>query len=385
MVTFGRNTDNIARVINTTTAEYVREEMNNMLRERVLLDELSKRKRIHKQPGGDSKIWPVKYKLTDLQSMGDMESLNFQRVNRHINATLKPAGYVWTDQMSLWERWQNQGAQAIIRVHEQIVKWGMEDFRDNFGDKLYKDGNASGDRQISGLETAGGYSGEIASTDIPRRFAAPSDTYAGISTALGVKGTWDSSGANGFPKGTGKPGYHFWSPFFPLCRADDTDTGVTGTGWGGATAFWKDNCLIIMKWCAANQMKRRQKLTLWLLTTDAYLDVSNKVEAREQIRVTRGEDMGTYKGGYGPEIFYEGVRITSEYGVPETDAAGNRRLGYGLNTEKMELCHWSPELIYPFPVDFSLETLTNRYAIVSMCQMVFNPQSVVYLIDDDDV
>lgn len=361
MFTFGRNAENFARVLNATTAEYVREEMNNILRERILFAELTDRRRIHRQPGGDSKIWSVKYKLDDLQTLADMEPLTFQRFNRRHQAIVYPRGYAWTDQMSLWERWQNQSQQAIIRLHDGIVKDGMEDFRDNLGDKFYKDGYAAGSQDINGLESWYGISGSVTGNT---KIGNPSDTYATIPTNLGIKGTW---GSTAWPGGTGKPGYHYWAPL----------VGFYDEDWGNSSTLFKDNVLTMLKYLNAHQLKRRQRVQMWLFSTDAYLDTSNKVEQRETIRVVKGESVKEFKGGYGPELMYEGVRITSEYGVPELDSVNTTKAvkGYGLNFDKIEICHWSPEFIYPLPVDFSIERLANRYAIVNMSQQVTNPQA----------
>ncbi len=372
MVTFGRNSENFARVLNTTTAEYVRNEMNNILRERVLFSKLKSFGKIVKQPGGDSRVWPVRHKQQTLNTMADQPAITFQRINRHVNATLPPRGYWVADQMTLWEHYQNQGKQAIINIHADIVKNLMLDFKDEYGDEFYKDGNIAGAQGIHGLESF--FSTSAAHTNT--KVGAPDDSYAGISTALGVKGLWNNNTATvAWPDGTGRPGYHYWSP---LVLNDN------GIDFGAATDDWANSCLRILKYATLSQLKRRSKLDCWILSTEAYRVVSDLIEERERVFVKRKEgDIGDIELGFGPHLYYENVMVSSEYGVPETgtDTRGAHTIrGYGLNIKDgIELRHWTPSLIHALKVDFSVESLSRRYAVISMANMFCNPQKHVKL------
>jgi len=142
---------------------------------------LKEKGKITKCPGGDSKQWAVRYKRNSLHYLTDLPSISFQRINKRVNAKLTPRGYWMSDQISMMERWVNQGPAAIINIASTIVKELTDDFKEALNVEPFKDGNATAtNKGWSGTETFGSISGAVAGN---AAVGLCNDTYAGLSTA----------------------------------------------------------------------------------------------------------------------------------------------------------------------------------------------------------
>jgi len=370
MPTLGSNTAEFSAIANSTTAAYVAGRQNNMLRDHPLLDLLRSKGKIIKQNGGDSRIWSSKHKQKPLQTMADLTAVTFQRTNRNVQHQLPPRGLFLSDAISWWSKQINTGKPALINLVSSMVEDLMEDFEDQFPAKLWASGNASGSQEIHGIDSFTSTSGALAGNDKVGQCDAE---YAGQSCAQGVKAQWDSTN---WPEGTGKPGYAYNSPLVQ-------DVNVS---YSGATNNWAGNCLRAMKYATLRQANRNKALDCWFLTTSAYETASNLLETREQIRHERGKSAEPmFEGGLGPAFKYENVLVKTGYGIPEsgTDTRGAyTTYGYGVRAsgkDDMEIRHWSPSLIYKFPWDFSIETMSDRLLLVSMCNLFCKPSAQVKL------
>lgn len=364
MATFGTNTDQFSRVLNSTIADYVKKQMENILAKYVFLAMLKEKGKIKKSPGGDSKQWAVRYKRNTLHYLTDLPSISFQRINKRVNAKLTPRGYWMSDQVSMMERWVNRGPAAIIDVTNTIMSELMDDFKFALNEQPYKDGNATAtNKGWSGTETFGAMSGSVSGN---AAVGSPSDTYAGLATNLGVKGSWDTTN---WPNGTGSVGYHYWSPLIAL---------YDSTLWDGTNSTWRANCLRCLAKTSMWQDLRGQKVDLWLLTGPAYDQCYEKVEGKEQIRTERSASNSLMiKLGFGKTFNYQGTEVTYERGLPVTDVDSAQLAGYGFNWDGVELTHWTPDLVWSPEVDFSIESLSQRYMVGTVSELCFNPQAVV--------
>lgn len=364
MATFGTNSDMFARVLNSTIADYVKKQMENIIAKYVFLAMLKEKGKITKCSGGDSKQWAVRYKRNSLHYLTDLPSISFQRVNKRVNAKLTPRGYWMSDQVSMWERWINQGPAAIINVTSTIMKELVDDFKEALNVEPFKDGNATASNKgWSGTETFGSISGALGGN---AGVGQCNDTYAGLSTAQGVKGTWDTTT---WPNGRGSVGFHYWSPLVALYDAST---------WDGSSTTWKANCLRILAKTCMWQDLRGQKVDLALLQGPAYDQAYQTVEGKEQIRTERSASNSLMiKLGFGKSFTYQGTEVTYERGIPPTDVNSAALAGYGFNFDGIELTHWTPDLIWSPEVDFSVESLSQRYLVGTVSELIFNPQSVV--------
>ncbi len=172
-----------ARVVNTTTRDFIKGETVEVLRNRKLLAILNDRGRVTMNGSGTEMQWQIRYKQAPMQGFDDSDTITFSRVNRWKNGVLPWRGYVGADSMTKREKIINKGTEALISVFGTIAKNLMQDIEEQFGDQLYIDGNAAANTKlIHGIESFMGVSGTVSSSPVGN----PSDTYAGLSTALGV-------------------------------------------------------------------------------------------------------------------------------------------------------------------------------------------------------
>lgn len=363
MATFGTNSDMFARILNSTIADYRKKQMENIIAKYVFLAMLKEKGKITKCAGGDSIQWAARYKRNNMHYLTDLPSISFQRINKRVNAKLTPRGYWMSDQISLWEKWINQGPAAIINITSTIVKELMDDFKERLAEEPYRDGNAAAyNKGWSGLETLGSTSGALAGN---AAVGQCNDTYAGLSTSQGIKGTWNTTS---WPNATGSVGYHYWSPLIAFYDA---------TTWDGTNSTWRSNCLRVLAKTALWQDLRGQKVDLSLLQGAAYDQAYQTVETKEQIRTERSASNSLMiKLGFGKSFTYQGTEVTYERGVPATDVNSAALAGYGINFDGIELTHWTPELIWSPEVDFSVESLSQRYMVASVSEMIINPQAI---------
>jgi hypothetical protein len=197
--------DNWVRVANTTIANYIRQEEINVLRARKLLAMLQSRGRVTMNHSGTEMDWKVRYRQSPMSGYADGDMLSFPRQNRHKTAKLPWRGYTATDSISKMEIEQNKGAEAIIKLIDNLAKFLMSDMSEQFGQQLYVDGNASGyTKGIHGLESFFGLTGTPAADGY---VGVPSDTYAELNTGLGYYGgSWDLNSSNSmWPRARARP------------------------------------------------------------------------------------------------------------------------------------------------------------------------------------
>lgn len=350
-----------SRIVNTTTHKFIREVEVNIVRNRKVLALMQSKGRISFNHSGDLMDWKVKFKRAAMQGYADSDTLTFGRKDRTKTAQLDWRGYASTDSMTKLERLKNKNTEAIVKVYSEIATSLMDDMDDQFGDEIYIDGNAAGNsKRIHGLESFFGVSGAAASGYI----ASPSDSYAGLSTALGnYGGNWSMSGANSlWPTGTGDAHYDFWSPLV----VDYTDTA-----WAATTKTWPNTCKEALRFGIIKGKKNKSKkgmLDLNLINDELYRQFLGALDANERQMVTRGDSKdGLYALGFTDVVNFDGVDTTYEYGVPEN-------IGYGMSINNMELCSLQGQLFVPEGPDFDIAAQSYRFSIDYFGNMRCNPR-----------
>lgn len=353
-----------SRIVNTTIHKYIREVEVNILRNRKVLAMLQSKGRISFNHSGDLMDWKVRYKRAPMQGFTDSDTLTFSRKDRWKTAQLEWRGYAATDSQTKLEQLKNKNTEAIVKVYSEIASNLMEDMEDQFGDELYVDGNASGNsRRIHGLESFFGNGGAAAAGYI----ASPSDTYAGLSTALGnYGGNWSTVSSNvNWPSGTGDAHYDFWSPLI----VDYTDTA-----WTPATKTWPNTCLEALRYGIIKGKKNKSKknmLDMILLDDELYRQFVGALATNERLLVQRAEKKeGLYSLGFTDVTNYDGVDISFEYGVPTG-------LGYGWSMANMELCSLQGQLFVPTGPDYEIASQSYRFSIDFFGNCRHNPRYFV--------
>ena len=351
-----------SRVLNTTIHKYIRDREDNVMRNRKLLAMLKSRGRVTFNESGDLLDWKVRFKRSPMQGFADSDTLTFPRKDRHKTAQIDWRGYAATDSMTKRERLMNKNTEAIIKTYSEIATMLMDDMEDQFSDELYIDGNATGNtKRIHGLESFLG-AGSPASAGY---IAAPSDTYAGLTTGLGdYGGSWSVNGSSQveWPTGTGDAHYDFWSP---------TLVDYTDTAWAASTKTWPNTCREALRYAIVKSRKNKSKrgqVDVTFLENELYRQFEEKLEANERLVIQRGEEDGLYKLGFKDVINFEGCDITSEYGVPSLT-------GYGLCMDACELRSLQGQLFVAEGPDVDISTQSSRFSIDFYGNMRFNPRN----------
>lgn len=350
-----------ARVANTTTQEYMKGEEVEVIRNRKLLAMMESRGRITFNHSGQFADWKIRFKRAPVQGYADSDTITFSKQNRWKTAQNDWRGYTVQDQMTILEELQNKGDAAIVKYVGELVGLLIEDITEGFGDEMYVDGNAAGNsKRIHGLESFLGNSGAAAAGYI----ASPSDTYAGLSTALGnYGGSWSTSGGNvNWPSGTGDYHYDFFSPVV----VDYTDTA-----WSAGTKTWPNTCREAMRFGIIKSRRNKSKsgmLNMIMLENELYRQFEEKAESSERIVFQKG---GSAKGlislGFDEGISFEGAEVTYEYGVPTA-------VGYGVSIDNMELCSLQDRLFVVHGPDDDISGLAKRIVITFFGNLKFRPR-----------
>lgn len=361
-----------ARIVNSTTRQFLRKEEVNILRNRRLTAMMKSKGRITYSNAGEKLDWKVRFKRAPLSGYADAETLTFPRRNKRKTATLDWRGYRATDSMTRREKLQNKNTEAIIKLYENIQKELMEDVEDQFGDEFYVDGAAAGNSsRLFGIESFMGTNGTVnISTGAQRSANAadkngfPTDTYAGLSTALGnYGGSWTGP----WPSGTGSAHYDFWSPNI-VCYNSTAFSGAADT-----FAAQGDEAIRYGIIKSQKNKSRKGALDLIILESTLYMSLLELLDSKERFISRRGANEGSSAElGFGDVVHFDGVMVTWEYGMADG-------LGYGFNIDEMELRCLDKQLFVPIGPDFDIASESYRFSIAFDGQLKCNPRAFMKL------
>lgn len=336
-----------ARVVNTTTREFMKGATVEVLRQRILLSILESRGRISFNHSGTQMQWQVRYRQAPMTGFDDADTITFSRINRWKTATLPWRGYIMADSMTKREKLINKGTEALVNVYSEIASNMMEDIEEQFGDQLYVNGDAAGNGKLfHGVESFLGAGSLLAASPV----ATPNTSYAGLNEALGAYGgSWSDS--TKWPSGAGDAHYDFWSP---------TIVDYTNSYWGFTSNIWENTCIDALRFGIMHSQKnksKRGKLDLILLDRELYRQFVGKYQLEERIHITPNEgSSGAYKMGFTNMQNFDGVDVTWEYGTPVD-------VGYGFSMDNLEIRSLQPELFVNEGPVFDPASLSWRFSI----------------------
>lgn len=327
-----------AGIANSTIHKYIREEEIEILRNRKVTALLQDRGRVTFNHSGDAVEWPVRFMRAPMSGYADSDTLTFSKRNRRKKALLDWRGYASTESLTKLDTLKNRGTEAIVKLLATTAPSLMQDMEDQFGDELYKDGNlAANIKGIHGLESMFSTSGAKASGYV----GSPNDTYAGLVTTLGnYGGSWSEvASVNNWPDGTGDAHYDFWTPLV----VDYTDTA-----WSATTKTWPNTCEEALAYGIIEGRRNKSKrgmLDIILVERKLFREFTEAQRLKEGISVVRGQSMGSNKGriydlGFTDVFNFEGVDLTTEYGLPTG-------VGYGICINDLELMSMQENLFVP--------------------------------------
>lgn len=355
------------RLLQTTTPLYLRQVEVNIIRNRKVLAMLESKGRIRMKCSGTKLNWRVEYKMPPLVGFADGDTVDFDQRDKFKVLELEYRAQIMTDAMSEMNRLQNDGEPAIIKEYSQIIEGMTRAIRDQFGDEVYKDGEAAGNsRALHGIESFLG-----AGTNLNNGFMKPNDSYAGLSTVpQAYGGQWlngISPGLTAWPIGTGDAHFDFFSPV--LVDYTSATSGV----WSAGTKTWINTNEEAMRAGITKSRRSAAKegmLDLILLNEELFQQYKTSNSSRQQIPVQPGGPGTLLSLGFTDGQIFDGVNISSEYGIPSG-------VGYGLNTMEMELCSLQNQLFVPTGPTFEDATQFWNFAIRFFGNFRFNPKFFV--------
>jgi len=353
-----------SRIVNTTIRKYIREEENNIMRNRKVPAMLQSKGRISFNNAGDDFDWKVKYKRSPLTGYADGDTLTFSRRDRWKTATLPYRGYSLTDSATKFETLKNRGTEAIIKFYDQIAKNLLDDAEDQFGDEFYIDGNGTGNtKRFHGLESFLANTG--VSTAVP--IATNDDSYAGLDTDFQAHGgNWTGN----WPLGYGDSHADFWTPLLVDYTSAIT-TSSTNLGWSASTKTWANTCIEALRFGIIHSQKSKSQkgmLDLIILERELYRQFLAQLDSKERIVIDRGSKAGGLQTlGFTDVQNFDGVEITWEYGTPAT-------IGYGFNFDFMELLCMQDQLWVPEGPDYDYAGKSWRFSVDCFGNFKMNPR-----------
>lgn len=276
--------------------------------------------------------WNVQYRMPTTNSYEDMQVRTFSRPSTMKRATLPWCSYDCCFALSKEDRLKNRGEQQMTNLWQVTMDAAVKSMERKFQTDVYADGNG-GSANIHGFNSWFGVGATLSNGAFN-----PSDTYAGISTALGAYGgSAPSSGT--WPSGLPSAEYDFWSPMI---------LSSTSSAFG-SSATWLANCADILRkakvWSDRNMSDGL--VDTFITTGDYYEALSAKLELKEQVIVNPNSP--AVKLGF-PVITFHGMEVLHEPFCPNAT-------GYGINFSVLELMSLQDEL---FPVEAEVYSETDK-------------------------
>lgn len=318
-------------LVNTLREKYVKKVADLTVRNRIWLPALERRGRVSRNEQGLTLKWPVMRGQPPVVAYGDGGDLGFAAQDLWSVAELDWRGYRTTDTMTEPQKVRYGSETAIVHRFSEIMENLDSAMRSQLGSELYVDGNAAGNElRLHGSASWQG-NGTILEDDLVHQ---PSDTYAGLSTAVAQYDGWTSNLSNppnnaigtDWPEGGGgqnnRAGYDFWSPIL---------ANWSSTSWGTGSTAWIDNCEFVLsrvqRWLFSTAGAMEDTLFA-LLAGNLYSGLVDAMRARQREIVPHPE--ARVLGVPGQTLNFEGMLVKHEFGA----TAGQGEI---INFSKMKL------------------------------------------------
>lgn len=311
------------RVAKATIAEWSKKVSEETKRNLILVAMLQKKGRITYGHSGGQYRWIVRKGEHELRGFPDMQPISFGRKDTKLNAYLTTRGYYTDEVISLREKLENGGPEAMLKIFDSREKLMREGAIRSLASEFYVDGESAtgiAGEKFHGIESFMGYTpGSQTASDITATVLL--DTYAGLATAYG-------SAAGGVA--STHPMYRMWSPV------------VINTLYnpGAGVQAWADyaidyiRALLIRATYGSGPDDRIDMVTL---TRDSYENLLNLMDDKERILVNRGAGEELVSLGFRNLVEVDGCPVTWDLACPSTDADGKTVRGYGWTMAEMEL------------------------------------------------
>jgi len=360
----GFNPVAFSRTAATTLAKHIREVEESMLRNYQMGALLEAAGRVNYNNSGEGFDWPVQFRLHKVEGNTGETQRNFARRNLWKTANVEYRGYQATDSMYYREFRSNRGPEGVVKVFENFVDRLETSITQVLGTEYYIDGSASGNEQSwHGLESMFAVNGTVnISTGAQRAATAAdkvgyaSDTYAGLSTALGNAGGENESGAI-WPDGIADSEYDYWTPLI---------VNYTSTAFSGSADTFAAQGDEAMRYAIINAQRNTSKngqITNIFLARDLYTDLLNLIDDKERIQISSEHSLRAL--GFKNVLNFDGVEVSWESGVPTG-------VGYGINYDNMELKSMDDSLLRSEGPDYDIHSQSFNAVVSTLSNLKFS-------------
>jgi hypothetical protein len=284
--------------------------------------------------GNAANIWQVAVREPAVKVAADTTRKTFANSDIYEQAQVDVRGLETDDLLTelQWKMNQDVAGTRLINLYENKMKNLGTTMSRRVQEFLYRDGDSAAySNSFQGFESCLG-DGTVVAGD---RVAAPSDTYAGHSTALaGFGGSWTSdlpsgdrynaSIANDWPYGQGTSDYDAWSPVL---------WNWSSTAWGSGTTLWQDNVEEVVREAEAVMRSRNGYMNsgdapiVLMLSPNLYSGAKNYYSTRMRVyQPFSGGDQGFPQD----TMHIDGVVLKSDYSIPANT-------GYAICPQHCEL------------------------------------------------
>jgi hypothetical protein len=351
MAVAGQGVGVTERVLQTTIAEWSKKVSEETTRNLVLFAMLQKKGKISYGHSGGQMRWVVRKGEHPLTAFVDMEPVTVQRRNTKVNAYLGWRGQRADDLISLQEKLENAGPEAMIKAFEGREALIREGAIKALSEMVYTDGESAAAvaaNQFHGLESFMGITdGSQTATSIIATVHA--DTYASLGTVVGgVGGSATDTKTN-----------RIWTPVI----INTSQTPAAGIkNWSDYAVEYIREMLIR----GTYGQGEGDRMNLVMLNRDAYTDLLNLMDDKERILVNRGAGEELVSLGFRNIVEIDGCPVTWDFACPTTDSDSNTVRGYGLNTNKVEFCVLGPKgqkKLFDSRVDFNVSYSADQISL----------------------
>lgn len=358
-----------AGIIHTTAPKFEKGAQDLTMRSRLLLRKIQQEGNLELDQAGFDCSWQVEFKQGQVTQYADGGIIDWSRLDRYRRLTVDWGAYETHDLMTILEKQKNRGDLALINRYEKIKDRLLNDMQTKFPSELFLDGNGSGrENCIDGVETLCG-AGTVAATDI---LAQPSDTYAGLSTALANQGgSWtsalstypNSTVATDWPDGQGDTQYDYLSPKL---------LNWSSSNWGTGLTTWEANA-----WRVVSQGQTWLTVTgganaagkVCLLASNLFEGYKRRTEAKTRIIVPHKESDDL---GFGDTLHEDGLTIAADFDVPVNT-------GYIFNPSKITISSLFPRMWHSKGPDEDPRTLNWLWVVLFAGQVKWQPKHICKL------
>lgn len=350
------------RILETTREQWVKGFSDETEEDHPILAALKSKGNLDKQASGTKFKKSIKYKRRRLTGYGDMQNMTWERQNLYKTATQEWRALQISDAFSEKEFRMNRGDEARVRLFADKLNSLKDDANADVGTFLYADGNAIGnEEQPHGFLSFMGYTS--GSQNLADAFASvPTDTYMGLSTALGNYG--GSGTYAGEVWKSDDPEYDFWTPV------------IVNSTWSDGTArTWAADAVEAIGRAISHAQRatgKKHQLDMFTMTRSNYFTLKEQLRSKERIIVNPGKDRSLLVSlGFTNVIQIDGVDCTVDTDVPATDNAGNTLRACGWNMSQVMMC------LLPSP-DQSMHGKTVSDVFWNDSGMAFDEDQKVY-------